>query len=250
MRVKKILICAVVLVFMMMLFAGCDSAGVENGNDETYTTQTATQTAEAQGFDVIYAQPRHISEFVIPPLDLRGFALDHVEAQQWFLERLNYHRENYGVHPYELYAPATITSIEHSLDMRDNNFTRNEASDGRVHQERHHRWMGYGRTRITSTAVLAHTLSPGPLTRQGANEVIDRVLSLEDYHLFLMNPTYYYIGIGFSVCEEGRGRICFTMASQEGKRAAHHARTPEEREQYRQDYLERVRQERGWTAPN
>ena len=187
-------------------------------------------------------------EFYIPPLDLRGYELDHFEVEQWFLERINYHREAYGLHPYELYLPATITSIEHSLDMRNNEFGGIEASDGRTHQQRHDRWFGVYRTKVTSAHASNHELEPGPLTREGVNEIVDRIVVRERTRDFLMNPTYYYIGIGFSVQADGRGRLSITMASQPDERAAHRARTPEEREIHRQEYLERVREERGWTG--
>jgi len=188
------------------------------------------------------------TQFYIPPLDLRGYHLDHFEAEAWFLQRINYHRNAYGIHPYILYIPAVVTSIEHSLDMRDNDFSGNAASDGRAHQVRHHRWMGYRRTKITSTSNSTHDVE-GPLTQQKANEFIDDIFSRDNFHDFLMNPTYYYIGIGFSVQENGRGRLSITMASVSGERAAHHARTPDEREQHRLEYLERVRAERGWVPP-
>ena len=186
--------------------------------------------------------------FYIPRLDLRGYELNHFEAVQWFLERLNYHREQYGIHPYILYAPTVVISIEHSLDMRDNNFSGNNASDGRTHQQRHDRWMGLRRTKVTSASSSTHTVE-GPFTQQRAHEIIDTILGRERTHSFLMDPTYYYIGIGFSVQANGTGRLSITMASASGKRAAHRARTPEEREIYRQEYLERVRQERGWVQP-
>ena len=187
--------------------------------------------------------------FHIPPLDLRGYAMDHFEVEQWFLERINYHREAYGIHPYNLYTPARVTSIEHSLDMRDNNFGRNVGSDGRTHQERHHTWLGYNRTRVTSAHSSSHDVARGPLTQEGVNEIADRILYRETSRSFLLNPTYYEIGIGFSIQENGRGRLSITMASQENERAAHRARTPAEREEHRQAYLERVREERGWTPP-
>jgi hypothetical protein len=186
--------------------------------------------------------------FYIPPLDLRGYDLNHFEMVQWFLERLNYHRELYGIHPYALYAPAVVISVEHSLDQRNNNFSGNNASDGRTHQERHDRWMGLRRTKVTSASTSTHMIE-GPFTEQRAHEIIETILGRERTHSFLMDPTYYYIGIGFSIQANGTGRLSITMASEPGKRAAHRARTPEEREIYRQEYLERVRQERGWMPP-
>lgn len=186
-------------------------------------------------------------DWVIPPLDLRGYDLCHFEMSGWFLDRLNYHRENHGVHPYQLYMPAVVTSIEHSLDMRDNNFTSNEASDGRRHQVRHDRWMGVGRTMVTSAHSSSHVIE-GPLTQERVNEIVDG--RLERSGAFILNATYYYIGIGFSIQENGRGRLSFTYASRPGQRAAHHARTREEREIYQEEYLARVRAERGWVAPD
>ena len=186
-----------------------------------------------------------VTEFYIPPLDLRGYGLDQFEMQEWFLERINYHRENYGVHPYRLYTTAVVTSIEHSLDMRDNDFSGNAASDGRTHQQRHDRWMGVLRTKVTSAHSSSHDVAEGALTRAGVHEIVDRIFTRETTHYFLMNPTYYYIGIGFSIQSNGRGRLSITMATQDGERAAHRARTPEERSIHRQETLERVRQERG-----
>jgi hypothetical protein len=78
---------------------------------------------------------------------------------------------------------------------------------------------------------------------QGAYAVIDDIMQNETTFSFLMNPIYYYIGIGFSIQENGRGRLSITMASPEGEREAHRARTPEQREAHRQEYLERVRAE-------
>ena len=184
--------------------------------------------------------------FYIPPLDLRGYQMDHFEVEQWFLERINYHRDNYGVHPYSTYAPATVTSIEHSLDMRTHRFSGNEAYDGRSHRERHDVRFGYGRTLVTSTFSSTHRVE-GELTRDIVIDFVDLMLEDDARHHFLMDPTYHYIGFGFSIDEEGLGFLCVTMASPHGERAAHHARTPEEREAHRQETLERVRKERGWT---
>ena len=186
-------------------------------------------------------------QFNIPALDLRGFPLDHFQAEEWFLERINYHREAYGLHPYQLYLPATITSIEHSLDMRDNEFAQAAASDGRTHQERHDRWMGDDRTKVTSAHTSTHEVA-GELTQAGVNEIVDRIFERERSRAFLLNPTYYYIGIGFSVQVNGTGRLSITMASQADEREAHRARTREERIEHRENYLERVRAERGWTG--
>ena len=183
------------------------------------------------------------TQFYIPALDMRGYDLDHFEVQSWLLSRINYHRANYGIHGYELYIPAVVTSIEHSLDMRDNNFSRNTASDGRTHQQRHDRWMGVLRTRVTSAHSSGHDVAEGPFTMQGAYAVIDDIMLNETTFSFLMNPIYYYIGLGFSIQENGRGRLSITMASLEGERQAHRARTLAEREAYRQAYLERVRAE-------
>lgn len=184
--------------------------------------------------------------FDIPPLDLRGYELEHYTMQSWFLERINYYRVEYGLHPYELYTPAVVTSIEHSIDMRDNNFSRNAASDGRTHQQRHDRWIGHLRTKVTSAHSSSHTVSDGPLTRDCANEVVDRVFGVEASRNFLLNPTYYYIGIGFSIQENGMGRLSITMASQPGERAAHRARSQEERAEHREQYLVMVRERNGW----
>lgn len=187
------------------------------------------------------------TEFYVPPLDLRGYDLDHYQMQGWFLERINYHRASEGIHAYEFYTPAIVTSIEHSLDMRDNNFSRNAASDGRTHQERHNRWIGYARTRVTSAHSSSHTVSDGQLTQDCVIEIVDRVFSREESRDFLMNPTYYYIGIGFSIQANGRGRLSITMATPEGHRAAHRARTQAERAEHREEYLQMVRERSGWT---
>ena len=245
---KKLLIFAVVAMAVLALVAlafSLDNLGlsIEIGGRRE-------QAEEPIDFRSLYAQPLAPDSFVIPPLDLRGYDLDHDAAGQWFLERLNYHRESYGIHPYELYPAAVVTSIEHSLDMRDNAFSRNAASDGRVHQERHHRWFGFNRTKVTSAHSSTHNVAPGPLTQAGAYAVIDTIVSNRNSRPFLMNPTYYYIGFGFSIDANGRGRLSITMASPEGERAAHRARSLDEREVHRQEYLERVRQERGWTEPS
>jgi len=191
---------------------------------------------------------RVTTDFYIPPLDLRGYAMDHYQVQDWFFERINFHRQEYGLHPYELYTPAVVTSLEHSLDMRDNNFGRNTASDGRTHQQRHDRWIGYGRTKVTSAHSSSHTISDGPLTRACVNEVVDRVFNAEASRDFLLNPTYYFIGIGFSIQENARGRLSITMTSLPGERAAHRARSQEERADHRQQYLQLVRERTGWTG--
>ena len=180
----------------------------------------------------------------IPPLDLRGYDLNFSKMQDWFFDRINYHRENYGIHSYSFYAPAIITSIEHSLDMRDNNFSSNISSDGRTHQQRHDRWFGINRTRVTSSHVSSHWIPNSEMNREIAYDIIDRIMENETTHNFIMNPTYYYIGIGFSIQENGRGRLNIIMASNEGERAAHLARTPAEREAHRIEYLERIRIER------
>ena len=185
----------------------------------------------------------------IPELDLRGYPLNHFEVERWFLARLNYHRENYGLHPYEIYHPTRAISIEHSLDMRDNSFSANESSEGVAHQDRHEVWMGADRTKITSTLSASYQVPNGPLTQEVANDIIDHLFEREDRHSFIMNPTYYFIGIGFSIEEDGMSRTCLTFASPPDRRAHWHALSPEEREVYVQEYLERVRAERGWTAP-
>ena len=186
--------------------------------------------------------------YEIPDLDLRGYPFDHSQVERWFLERVNYHRENYGLHPYVIYIPATLTSIDHSIDMRDNEFLENEASDGRTHRQRHDTWFGVERTKVTSTLVFGFTLE-GPMDEEIAAIIVDRMMENGGIHSFLLNPTYYYLGIGVSLCEDGNGYICMTMASRAGERAAHRARTAEEIEIHRQEYLERVRTERGWTPP-
>jgi len=186
------------------------------------------------------------TEFYIPQLDLRGYEMNHYQVQEWFLERINYHRASEGIHGYVFYTPAIVTSIEHSLDMRDNNFSRNVASDGRTHQERHHRWMGYARTRVTSAHSSSHTVSDGPLTQDCVIEIVDRVFDREESRDFLMNPTYYYIGIGFSIQANARGRLSVTMSTPEGQREAHRARTQAQRAEHREEYLQIVRERSGW----
>lgn len=194
--------------------------------------------------------PRDPRHFAIPLLDSRGYLLDHFEVERWFLERINYHREaHYGVHPYRVYIPARITAIEHSLDMRDNEFGRNMSSDGRTHQERHDRWIGPDRTKVTSSHSSTHIVADGRLTREGVNAIVDHILLNEVTYSFLMNPTYDYIGIGFAIQQDGIGRLNITMASPPGERAAHRARTRDEIAAHRQATLERVRAERGWVPP-
>ncbi|MCL2373542.1 MAG: CAP domain-containing protein [Defluviitaleaceae bacterium] len=184
-------------------------------------------------------------QFYIPQLDARDYELDFFEMEGWLLERINQRREQYGIHPYDTYNALRVTAIEHSLDMRDNNFSRNAASDGRTHQERHDRWLGVLRTKVTSSHSSSHWVE-GPLTRARAHEIIDSILNNETTHEFIMNPTYHYLGIGFSIQQNGRGRLNITMASQPNERAAHRARTPAQREEHRQQTLESVREERGW----
>ncbi|MCL2531268.1 MAG: hypothetical protein FWE40_03820 [Oscillospiraceae bacterium] len=236
---KKIIALVAVLALALALTA-CADIGINIGNNNPETEHN---------FSELYAQPMDPATFVIPPLDLRGYELDQYEVEQWFLERINYHRENYGIHPYEIYVPARITSIEHSIDMRDNDFSNNTASDGRTNQERHHRWFGYRRTKVTSAASSTHNVPAGPLCQSVVNVIVDRIYGWENTGAFLRNPTYYYIGVAFSIDEDGRGRLSITMSTPDGQRAAHHARTPDEREAHQQAYLERVREERGWVEP-
>jgi len=184
--------------------------------------------------------------FHIPPLDLRGYEMNHFEVEQWFLNRINYHRVQYGLHAYMLYTPAIVISIEHSLDMRDNCFVAHSASDGRSHQQRHDRWMGVLRTRVTSSHVSSHMIDYGIFTQEYAMAIVDELLLNVWIHYFIMNPSYRYIGIGFSIQESGRGKLSITMASNEGERQAHWNRTTEERIAHRLSELERVRQEIGW----
>lgn len=197
------------------------------------------------------ARPNFIevtTQFRIPQLDLRGYELCHFEVESWFLERINYHREAFGIHPYTVLPAAAITAIEHSIDMRDNNISGNAASDGRTHQERHHRWFGEGRTRVTSSSTRVRTFN-GPVTREDVHAFVDDIRNGDNVEAFLLNPTYYYIGVGLAVQANGRGRLTITMASKEGMRAAHHARTAEGRIEYREAYLAYVRENRGWVAP-
>lgn len=189
------------------------------------------------------------TQFYIPRLDLRGYNLNHFEVENWFLKRINYHRKNYGLHPYLLYAPARITSIEHSLDMRDNNFGSNYSSDGRTHQQRHDRWFGVLRTRVTSSHISSHRVYE-ELTQEVVNYIVDRIVSRERTFSFLMNPTYDYIGIGFSIQENGLGRLNIIMVTAIDQRIEHRLRTNEEVEIHRQETLERIRQERNWQPLN
>ena len=237
---KKTIALSAVLAMLLALTA-CANVSVSFGNDN--------EDNETIDFQTLYNQPLDPNTFVIPPLDLRGYELDHFEMEQWFLQRINYHRENYGLHPYEIYVPARITSIEHSLDMRDNAFSNTASSDGRTHQQRHHRWFGYRRTKVTSAASSTHNVPAGPLDQSVVNVIVDRICGWENTGHFLRNPTYYYLGIGFSIDEDGQGRLNLTMVSQDNQRAAHHARTADERVAHRQAYLERVREERGWVEP-
>ena len=232
-----------VMVFMLIMLVVLPVAAADEPIEPLEPTENETQSAEDRNTIEI------TTHFFIPPLDLRGYDMNHFDVEQWFLERINYHREAFGLHPYSLYPAAVVTSIEHSLDMRDNNMGGNAASDGRSHQERHNRWFGYTRTMVTSAHSSSHNVRSGPLTQEGVNEIVERILSNEVTHSFLMNPTYYYIGFGFSIQANGRGRLSITMATRHGERAAHRARTPAEREAHRQQYLEMVRYQRGWYLP-
>ena len=187
------------------------------------------------------------TQFHIPPLDLRGYDMDHFEVEVWFLDRINFYREIHGLHPYTIHAAAAVTSIEHSLENRDTNSSGNTAADGRTHQERHHRWFGYTRTLVTSAHTSSYTVADGPLTQEGVIEIVDRMIETERTRYFILDPSYYYIGIGFSIQENARGRLCITMASLPGQRAPHQARRAEERIVHRQEYLEIVRERQGWT---
>jgi len=240
---KKIIALLAALALAFALTA-CTNVSIDFGRNNN-------EPEVVRDFRSLYALPMEPAMFVIPPLDLRGYDMDHYEVEQWFLERINYHRENYGIHPYEIYVPARITSIEHSIDMRDNNFQGNPASDGRTHQERHHRWFGFYRTKVTSSHASSHNVGNNPLglCQDVVNIIVDRIMGRESTFSFLMNPTYYYLGVGFSIDEGGMGRLNITMASQSGERASHRARTPAERETHRQAYLERVREERSWVEP-
>ena len=228
-----------------------DSAITTNGPSETLqTTDGLHNDINSDNPNSIeVAMGNRILQFDIPELDERGYPLDQFEMEQWFLDRLNYHRINYGLHPYEIYHPTRAISIVHSLDMRENEFTANKSSDGLTHQERHEIWMGADRTRITSALNATCFVPDGPLTQEVANDIADHLFEREDRHSFIMNPTYYYIGIGFSIDEHGTGRLNLTFTSPPDQRANWHAMTSEEREIYVQEYLERVRAERGWTPP-
>jgi hypothetical protein len=212
-----------------------------------FTIQTSESETLSPASSIIEISVDGTTEyFEIPSLDLRGYPMDYLEIEYWARERINYHRNNYGLHSYETYLPALVTSIAHSLDMRTNSFTRNQSSDGTEHQERHGRWMGLERTKVTSTLSASYDFSWEPITQGSINSLIDHLFEREDRHAFIMNATYYYIGIGLSIEADGTGRLCLTFASKPDEREAHHARTPEEREIYQQEYLERVRAERDW----
>jgi len=108
--------------------------------------------------------------------------------------------------------------------MRDNDFGRNAASDGRTHQQRHDRWMGVNRTRVTSSHSSSHWVE-GELAQRHVQEIIDSILANELTHYFVMNPTYYYIGIGFGIQSNGRVRLSITMVSLPNERVYHRSRT-------------------------
>ena len=185
----------------------------------------------------------------VPALDMRGYPLAQSDIDQWFLERINYHRVNFGIHPFEIYLPSKAAAIEHSLEMTRYDFTDNRALDGRTHQERHDRWYGINRTRVTSSSVRTIRNIEGQLTREMVHGFVDKYYFGENddpYESFIMNPYYFYIGIGFSINERGVGRLCISWSSQPGYRADHRARGAEERVVFRQNYLEKVREERGW----
>ena len=185
----------------------------------------------------------------VPALDKRGYPLAQADIDQWFLERINYHRVNFGVYPFEIYLPSKAAAIEHSLEMTRYGFTDNKAADGRTHQQRHDRWYGVNRTRVTSSSVRTFRDIEGPLTREMVHGFVDRYYfgeNTDPYTSFIMNPYYFYIGIGFSIDEWGDGRICISWSSKPGYRAAHRARGAEEREVFRRNYLEMIREERGW----
>ena len=235
-KTVMVLFCSLVAAFLMVFLLVLMVMFFISASDDVFVLDGAQNTINLE---------THFRYFV-PPLDLRGYDLNHFVVEQWFLERINYHRENYGIHPYELYPAAVVTSIEHSLDMRDNNIGTQASSDGRTHQERHHTWFGYDRTMVTSSHVSSHNVGDGPLTQDGVVEIVDNILQTESTFSFIMNPTYYYIGVGFSIQANGRGRLNIVMASKHGQRDAHRARTMAEREEHRLQYLEKVRRKRGW----
>ena len=235
--VTAVIVCAVTIAMFLFIVPNPNP-----GNNWPHNTLRPSNP----GSDPPPNSLEYTTHFIIPELDLRGYDLDHFEVTLWFLDRINYHRENFGIHPYSFLTEAMITSLEHTLDMRNNNFVNNRASDGRTHQQRHDRWFGADRTRVTSSSVRGRQIH-GPMTREQADAIVDGIMGDDTAEAFILNPTYYYIGIGFSVNAQGRGKLSITMSTGEGKRAAHHARTSEQRVEHRLEYLAEVRARRGWT---
>ena len=152
-----------------------------------------------------------ILQFDIPTLDLRENPVDHFQIEQWFLEELNYHREEALLPHFILDARATVTSIEHSIDMRDSRFLGEYASDGRTQEERLEYWFADEvRPREKSSVVFGYNIK---------YELEQYIVRLIVYHLFLdeektsllLSPNYRYIGAATSVDEYGNGTVSITL---------------------------------------
>ena len=151
-----------------------------------------------------------IVQFDIPSLDLREYSVNHFQIEQWFLERINSHRENASLPHFFLNTQATATSIEHSIDMRDHRFLEVYASDGRTEEERYRRWFGSESTREKATVILYFTLE-GEFDQHIVKLIADHLFVDGERTSTLLDPNYRYIGIGISVDKNGCGYLTITL---------------------------------------
>ena len=146
--------------------------------------------------------------FDIPPLDLREFPVDHFQVEQWFLERLNYHRANAALSPFSLDAQATVASIEHSIDMRDHQFTGAYTSDGRTVEERLGIWISDEREKASiALGFYVHD----ELCQDIVSQIVDHLFFDEERSFLLLSPHFRYIGVGTSLDKDGIGSLSITL---------------------------------------
>ena len=152
-----------------------------------------------------------VLQFDIPPLDLRENQVDHFQIEQWFLEELNYRRDNALLPHFLLDARATVTSIEHSIDMRDSRFIGVYASDGRTQEERLEYWFADEvEPREKSSVVLGYNIKDG-LDQYIVRLIVDHLFIDEENTSILLSPNYRYIGAATSVDEYGNGAVSITL---------------------------------------